>query len=98
MKTIFKTVAAIILIAATTSLYGFISSVSSLDIGDSVSAPMITVERSGYAIYRISTPLGSLRFNSLRTSETIDRVLSVFDTLSALLPNTAKVLSGKYSS
>ena len=97
MKTVIKTAAAVITITAAISLFGFVSDVRSLDIGGRASIPMFTVQRTGYAVYKLSTPLGTARINSLYVSSVTDQVLSVLGVANYLAPNTAEVLSGEYS-
>lgn len=96
MRLIVKTTAAVALTVAVIALIGFISSVRSLSVGQDVSFMNISVERTGYAIYMIRTPMGSAKLSTVEAERMIGRISDVTGIYRLLLPETARALLGKH--
>ena len=96
MKLIIKTTAAVTLTVAVIVIYGFISSVLSLSVGENAELMGISVERSGYSIYRLHSPAGSFKLNTAEADRIAMRIADVFGIYRHLIPETVTVLLGKH--
>ena len=96
MKLIIKTTAAVVLTVAVIVISGFVSSVLSLSVGENAELMGISVERSGYSIYKLHTPAGSFKLNAAEADRIFGRIADVFGIYEHLLPETVTVLLGKH--